>query len=103
MQDHLIPSANMSLVYCPRADAYRVILLANTGAISVCIPLSSRQVEGLIIDEHAGTKQFDAYFLLQDMDGIEVVGKSVQLDCGTRNDRALYAIQLAIQELRIDL
>ncbi|KAH8702877.1 hypothetical protein GQ44DRAFT_717143 [Phaeosphaeriaceae sp. PMI808] len=80
VRDNLLPSATISLVYSPETDAYRVILLADTRAASVCMPLSPRQLEGLMTDQNAGTQQYPAYFLVRDMNGIEVVSGSVRLD-----------------------
>ena len=80
VQDHLLPSATLSLLYSPGTDAYRVILLAGTQAASVCMPLSPKQLEDLMVDQSAGSKQLSAYFLVTDMEGTEVVGSSVRFD-----------------------
>jgi hypothetical protein len=80
VQDHLLPSATISLIYSPGTDAYRVILLAGTRAVSICIPLSPRQLEDLMTNRNAGSKQFSAYLLVRDTDGTEVVRSSVRFD-----------------------
>jgi hypothetical protein len=80
VQDHLLPSATISLVYSPRTDAYRFILLASTQAVSVGMPLSPRQLEDLMTNQNAGSKQFSAYFLIRDTEGTEVIGSSAKLD-----------------------
>lgn len=62
VQDNLLLSSTISLVYNPETDAYRIILLADTRAVSVYMPLSPSQLEGLVTDHNAGSKQFPAYW-----------------------------------------
>lgn len=80
MQDYLLSSATLLLVYSPEPDTYRVILQADTQAVGVCMPLSSRQLEGLITGKASETRQFSIYFLVKEMDGVEVVGSSMRFD-----------------------
>ena len=80
VEDYLLSSATMSLVYNPWADMYRVIVQADTQAVSVCIPLSPRQLEDLMSNKGVGSKQFAAYFLVRGMQGTEVVKSSIKLN-----------------------
>jgi len=80
MEDYLLSSATMSLIYDPWGDMYRVIVQADTQSVSVCIPLSPRQLEDLMANKDAGSKQFAAYFLVRDMEGTEVVKSSIKLN-----------------------
>jgi len=80
VRDYLLPSATISLVYSPGTDVYRVILLAGSRAVSACMPLSPRQLEDLMTNQNAGSKQFSTYFLVRDVEGTEVVQSSVRLD-----------------------
>jgi hypothetical protein len=80
VRDHLLPFATLSLVYSPENDTYRIILLADTRAVSICMPLSASQLDGLMKDRNAGTKEYPAFFLVRDVEGTEVVRSSTQLD-----------------------
>jgi hypothetical protein len=80
VRDHWVSSATLSLVYTPESDGYRIILLADTRAVSVCMPLSARQLEALMTDQSAGSKEYPAYFLVRDMEGTDVARARIRLD-----------------------
>jgi hypothetical protein len=44
------------------------------------MPLSPRQLEDLMTNQNAGSKQFSTYFLVRNVEGTEVVQSSVRLD-----------------------
>jgi hypothetical protein len=73
VRDHLLPSASLSLVYRPESDMYRIILVTATQAVSVCLPLSPRQMDDLLMNKNAGSREYPTYFLIRDMEGTEVV------------------------------
>ena len=79
MRDHLLSSATLSLVYSPENDTYRIILLADTRAVNICMPLSASQLDGLMKDPNAGTKEYPAFFMVRDVGGVEVVRSSTRL------------------------
>jgi hypothetical protein len=95
VQDYSLPAATLSLVYCARADSYRILLLADTRTASVCMPLTPRQLEGLIMDENGRSNQFPVYFLIRGMHGVEVVSGSIRLDelVPTASGRGLLSIE----------
>ncbi|KAF2463985.1 uncharacterized protein BDR25DRAFT_362198 [Lindgomyces ingoldianus] len=80
VQDQILPCATLSLVYSPKSDTYRVILISDTRAASVCLPLEPRHLEALITDPSARRKLFSGYFLVKDGKGREVVRASVRFD-----------------------
>jgi hypothetical protein len=73
LQGHLLPGATMTLIYSPGKDEYRLILLANTRAASICMPLSPNELQGLMTERNTGSKKFSAYFLIRDMNGSNVM------------------------------
>lgn len=79
VRNYLLPSASLTLVYTPESDMYRIILAAATKAVGVCLPLSSRQMDDLLMSRNAGSKEYPTYFLSRSMEGTEVVKSSARI------------------------
>jgi hypothetical protein len=93
VRDHLLPSASLSLVYRPESDMYRILLVAATQAVSVCLPLSPRQMDDLL-NRNAGSREYPTYFLIRDMEGTEVVRDRTRIGelMSSTNDGGLHPL-----------